>query len=35
MLDALMTVLFFVLPLLMVGLTKWSSTVIGQGDDLK
>lgn len=33
MLDALMTVLFFGLPLLMVGLAKWSASVVTQGDD--
>ena len=30
MLDFIMLGLFIILPLLMVGLTKWSSSVVGK-----
>ncbi|MGP7817308.1 signal peptide protein [Niallia sp. 01092] len=33
MLDILMVGIFILLPILMVGLTKWSSQVINQGSE--
>ncbi len=33
MLDGIMVALFIVLPILMVGLTEWSSKVVDQGDE--
>jgi hypothetical protein len=33
MLDLIMISLFIILPILMIGLTKWSSKVVDQGDE--
>jgi len=35
MLDLIMVGLFIVLPILMVGLTKWSAGVVEQGSEKK
>jgi hypothetical protein len=33
MMDIIIIFLFIILPLLMIGLTEWSSKVVDQGDE--